>query len=503
MLIIKSMKKILIFILCVCVCFSALSKEPDSFKLNLIHTNDLHSHLLPFNDLSDCSMDSDCLGGFARIITFMEKEKSPISLFLDAGDRFTGTAFYTLFKSKFLLPLFQKMPYDAINLGNHEFDDNLSETVSFLKKWPVPVVVANLKINPKEDLFSLVKPSIVIEKENRKIGIIGLLTQETMVLGNEDISVLPFSDALTKEIESLKKQGVNIIIVLSHIGIDEDKKLAQQFPDIDSIVGGHSHSLLSNDSSISYASGPYPISEGKTLIVSAGMGGRFVGKLEADFNMAGEIIKYRGNTIPMNNQIPNNPAAERFINEAQKDMNAVLNEQITTFEKSFGFTPGTDYCSENCAVGTYLAETLHSAYPSVDGVLLNAGAIRRGFAAGPVSYRDLIEAYPFDNDAVLIQLTGKELKEYLAHGIAKYHKKGKTNEMLQTAGVKYDFSKEDKKITKVEINGKQIQPDKTYTFLTSSFLANGGDKYPKKAYQKVGHTVREILKSQMRKSAGK
>ena len=98
------------------------------FPLTIVHTNDLHSHLLPFNKSDDCSLDdANCLGGFARIVSFMkaEKKKNPGALFLDAGDRFTGTAFYSLTKSRFLLPLFQMMPYDAATLGNHEFDDNL------------------------------------------------------------------------------------------------------------------------------------------------------------------------------------------------------------------------------------------------------------------------------------------------------------------------------------------------------------------------------------------
>ena len=213
------MKKLFSLIFIVFLCCCTLNRSADTFTLNLVHTNDLHSHLLPFDNTHDCALDSDCLGGFARVVTFLKQNKAPNSLILDAGDRFTGTSFYTLTKSKMLLPLFKEMPYDTVTLGNHEFDDNLSETVSFLQKWQVPVVVANLKIAQKEDLFSLIKHSVILEKEGRKIGVIGVLTSETVVLDNHDISVTSVSNAVSKEMDFLKKQGVNIIVVLSHIGL--------------------------------------------------------------------------------------------------------------------------------------------------------------------------------------------------------------------------------------------------------------------------------------------
>ena len=134
------------------------------WTMTLIHTNDLHAHILPFNDYEDCVPDAPaCLGGFARLDTFLKEQRhlSPEAVILDAGDRFTGSAFYTLAKSQPLLPLFQSLPYDAVTLGNHEFDDNLSETVKFFTAWPVPVVVANLDMAPAEPLAALVQPVLI------------------------------------------------------------------------------------------------------------------------------------------------------------------------------------------------------------------------------------------------------------------------------------------------------------------------------------------------------
>ena len=482
-------------ILCGCV----LAKRSDSYSLTLIHTNDLHSHLLPFDESHDCSLTSDCLGGFARLKTFMIQEKDSHTLILDAGDRFTETSFYTLLKSKPLLPLFQQMPYDVITLGNHEFDDNLSETISFLQQWPVSVVAANLKMPKDNPLSLLVKPSVIVEKAGRKIGIIGVITQETMVLDHPKISVTSISEAVSKEIESLKGKGVNIIIVLSHIGLDADQQLAQDFPDIDVIVGGHSHSFLNNDSRIS-ANGPYPIAmnQGKTLIVTSGMGGQFIGQLQLVFDSKGDILEYQGNTIPMDSKIPNDPQAIRSIQQSQEEILAILSEPIITLPHGIGFSVDRNYCDKDCPIGQYLTKILHTAYPSIDGVLLNSGSIRRGFPAGQICYQHLIDVYPFDNSAVFIHLTGKELKGFLEHGIAQYRSDKKTNALLQTSGITYHFSASDKKIKDIFVNGKPVELAKNYTFLISSYLVEGGDGYPKKTYQKTGYTIREILKKQMK-----
>ena len=493
-----SMKKLFSLIFVVFLCCCGLNKQPDTFTLNLVHTNDLHSHLLPFDNTHNCALDSDCLGGFARVMTFLQQNKNPNSLILDAGDRFTGTSFYTLTKSKTLLPLFKEMPYDAVTLGNHEFDDNLSETVSFFQKWPVPVVVANLKISPKEDLFPLVKPSVVLEKEGRKIGIIGILTPETIVLDNHAIFVTSVSDAVSKEIEILKKQGVNIIVVLSHIGLTADKQLAKDFPEIDIIVGGHSHSLLSNDSAVS-SEGPYPVKIGKTLIVTSGMGGQFVGHLQAMFDLDGNIISHQGNTIPMNKKIPNNPYATKVIENAQKEIDSILNEPVAVLKESIDFTKGKNYCDKDCPIGKYITQTLHSAYPSADGVLLNSGSIRKGLPAGTILYQDLLDVFPFENDAVFVQLTGSKLKEFLEHGIAHYQPDTKTNALLQTSGIDYDFCPKDKKIKNILVKGQPLDLNKEYTILTASYLAAGGDNYPPKPYKETNANIRKILKQQMKK----
>ncbi|MBO6282073.1 MAG: bifunctional metallophosphatase/5'-nucleotidase [Alphaproteobacteria bacterium] len=494
------MKKIIFLLICVLLYGC---KQPENLKINLIHTNDLHAHLLPFNEYGDCTIDSqNCLGGFARITSFMLKEKQehPDSIILDAGDRFTGTAFYTLTKSRYLLPLFELMPYDAATLGNHEFDDNLSETVHFISRWHTPILAANILSSAKEPISQYIKPSKIIERDGRKIGIIGVTTPEINILGGAAIEITPIKQAIADEIQKLKNKQINIIIVLSHIGLTQDIKLAKALPDIDIIVGGHSHSLLTNDKSIAHRRGEYPmtVNKGKTLIVTCGMGGQYVGKLQAEFNADGEIISYNGDAVPMTVDTGVNPQATKIIANAQAELNNILSEKIIELPQSYGYTDGTDYCSQECPVGEYITFLLAQEYPEVDGVILNSGAVRSALPAGTITFNQILEVYPYDNPAVIIELSGKELKKFLRHGIAHYHKRGKTNELLQTSGISYAFTTDDKRIENVMIKGQPLDLNKKYKLLTSMFIANGGDRYPIKSYTETGSTVREIIVNQMK-----
>ena len=493
------MRKIIYLVI---ICLLVGCKPAENYTLSIVHTNDLHAHLLPFNDHEDCAPDSECLGGFARIAAFMnqEKKQNPATLFLDAGDRFTGTAFYALTKSRFLLPLFKMMPYDAAALGNHEFDDNLDETISFISQWPVPTVAANLKISPREKLYQHIRSSVVVEKNKRKIGIVGVITPEINVLGERQISVMPIKKSVAAEVKKLKRQKVDIIVVLSHIGLSEDVKLAKAVPDIDIIVGGHSHSLLINDKNnpIRRAGYPMVMNGGRTLIVSCGLGGQYVGKLQAEFDAKGHIIGFSGDAMAMSTAIPNDAQAEKIIDEASGYLQGVLHEKIATLPQTYGYTEGKNYCSEECAVGEYLSFLLAREHPKVDAVLINSGSIRSMLSAGEMTYSHLLDFYPYDSPAVILKLSGAELKNYLRHGIAHYHKRDKTNELLQTFGVQYAFTTDNKEVLNVKVGGKPLDMKKTYKVLTSLFLADGGDGYPMKPFEDTGLTIREILVKQLK-----
>lgn len=461
----------------------------DDFTLNLVHTNDLHAHIIPFNaEGKNCSAQTPCRGGFSKLKTLIDSQRNQHqnTIVLDAGDRFSGTVFYTLHKSQDLSTLMRQMNYDAMTVGNHELDDGLFELEKFVSAVQTPILSANIVFSNQTPLAKQIIPSIIIEKNKRKIGIIGSTTAElkTASAHGEEVEVLPILPQIQQEIDSLKRKGVNIIILLNHIGLDEDQKLATSLTDVDVIISAHTHSLLSNDITETKAEGPYPLVIQNTdkkpvLIVSAGIGGHHVGTLEILFDEKGIVQSFKGDTIPLDDKITPDSFMEEQIHTIEKQLNKTFNEPIFKASDVIAQTPNQLFCSESCFVGEVLTNALLSAVPEADISLINAGGIRSAIPNGQVTFQHLAQAYPFDSESVLVQMTGKELIDYLNQGLQQYVPNDRTNTFLQTAPLHYVFDEKKKTITHTSLNGKPLVLTQKYTLVMSSFLANGGDGFPK------------------------
>ena len=462
--------------------------QPDmTGTLSIIHTNDLHSHFLPSDSkYQDCDVKQDCLGGYARIKTFIEENRQDNTLVLDAGDRFSGTVFYTLRKSKDVLTLTDILHYDTITLGNHEFDDGVVELEKFAMALKTPIVSANVAFPKTSRLNKRIVPSVIISKNGLKIGVIGALTEGTKneTAKAQDVDVKAVIPAVRMEVEKLKQQQVNILIALTHIGIDKDLELASAIPDLDVIIGGHTHTLLSNNKHEEKAFASYPIAirhqnGSQTLIATSGIAGHYVGLLNIKFDEKGRILFFNGDTIRMDNQIKSDIGVSDKIADIESEIKTVIAEPIFEAKTTVHMTGDTNYCSENCYIGEVLTDALLNATQEyrADIALLNAGGIRAGFPEGQVAFRHIASAYPFDSNATIIQMNGKELLSYITHGIQKYNSDDRTNAFLQIAGGKYKFNPDTKKIDTVQIEGNPLKKDKIYRVIVPSFMAEGGDGF--------------------------
>ena len=154
------------------------------------------------------------------------------------------------------------------------------------------------------------------------------------------------------------------------------------------------------------------------------------------------------------------------------------------------------YCSENCYVGEVLTDMILSAAKNdrADIALLNAGGIRAALPAGALTLRHIAAAYPFDSDAVLVQMSGQELMEYISFGLKKYRPDDRTNAFLQIAGGSYQFCPKTKTVTKLTVAGKSVQYNKSYHVILSSFLADGGDGFmPQKPLKTYKISIRDMM----------
>lgn len=493
------MKKLVYFYFVFLCLFFPLTVTANTTTLHIAHTNDLHAHLAPFDaNGQECQeiTQPTCLGGYARIKTLISNLRKQHSnlIFLDAGDRFSGTPFYALRKSQDIARLTESLKYDAMTLGNHDLDDGLEELSRFSKVVSAPIIAANVSFPPSSPLSQRITSSQIITRNGKKIGIIGILTPETKIecTGAKNVIFKDITNTLKKHVSDFSKQGIDIIIVLSHIGLDADKELAKQIPNIDIIVGGHSHSFLSNDSSDENRDGPYPIvieseNKDKTLIVTAGMGGRVVGLLHAVFDSWGHIIEFSGNPIKITNDISMDPNMKKEIDAVSAQLEKILNTPVIISKIPVSLTPDKGFCGLSCHIAEVLTTALLKSGKknNVDVALLNAGGIRAGFPIGQISYRHIIQVYPFNSAVILVEMTGAELKEYIAHGIKKYTPNTRTNALIHPAGLTYTFNSKTKQITEILIQGKPLSLHKKYRVLLPAFLADGGDGFPVQEEQQV------------------
>ena len=235
------------------------------YSLTILHTNDFHARFEPISKYdSGCSSEDNaegkCFGGSARLVTAVAeaRARSNNSILVDGGDQFQGTLFYTYYKGTLAAEMMNKLGYDGMTVGNHEFDDGPEVLRGFMDAVDFPVLMSNADVTKEAFLADALKKSVIIERGGEKIGMIGLTPEDTDELASPGDNIT-FSDpvaAVQGEVDALTVQGVNKIIVLPHSGFGVDKRVAAETTGVDVIVGGHSNTFLSNTSD--RAEGPYP-----------------------------------------------------------------------------------------------------------------------------------------------------------------------------------------------------------------------------------------------------
>ena len=227
-------------------CAMAGNVSAEEFRITILHTNDTHSH----HEAQGRSGD----GGAARQATVIKdvRAQAENTLLLDAGDRFTGTLFHKYYEGTDNVKVMNALGYDAMALGNHEFDNGLEVLETFATGVNFPVLSANTDFGTLEKLATAVPGSTVLDVNGEKVGIIGLVTAVTpeITINFPNKDEITWSDdyaaAVNKEAAELKAGGVNKIILVTHIGLGLDKAVAAKTTDVDVIVGGHSHTVVSS-----------------------------------------------------------------------------------------------------------------------------------------------------------------------------------------------------------------------------------------------------------------
>lgn len=244
-------------------------------KLTLLQTSDVHSRIEPINQKGDRNFDQ---GGFVRRTTFIKqfRKNTPDMLLFDCGDISQGTPYYNMFQGEVEIKMMNEMGYDAMTIGNHEFDFDLDNMARLFKMAKFPVVCANYDVDATV-LKGLVKPYVILKRNGLKIGVLGLGCKlEGMVQANKCVGVV-YKDpiAVANQVAAqLKEQGCDVIICLSHLGVQMDERLVAKTRNIDIVLGGHSHTFMKGPRT-------YLNTDGKNVsIMHTGKSGIYVGQLD-------------------------------------------------------------------------------------------------------------------------------------------------------------------------------------------------------------------------------
>ncbi|WP_370283653.1 bifunctional UDP-sugar hydrolase/5'-nucleotidase [Pseudooceanicola sp.] len=455
------------------------------FPLTILHTNDFHARFEPISKYdSGCSAEDntagECFGGAARLVTAIKeaRERAENSILVDGGDQFQGTLFYTYYKGKLAAEMMNKLGYDGMTVGNHEFDDGPEVLRGFMDALDFPILMSNADVSGEPLLADVLKKSVVIDVNGEKVGLIGLTPQDTDELASPGPNVI-FTDpagAVQHEVDRMTEEGVNKIVVLSHSGYNVDKRVAENTTGVDVIVGGHTNTLLGD---MDGAEGPYPTMVGDTAIVSAYAYGKFLGELNVLFDDEGNIKEASGAPIIMDAAVTEDQTTVDRIAEAAKPLDEIRNKVVAETTEAIDGDKNACRTGE-CQMGNLVADAMLARVKDqgIDVAIANGGGLRASIDSGEVTMGEVLTVLPFQNTLSTFQTKGSVIVEALENGVSQLE--DVAGRFPQVAGLSFTFdpaAEPGSRISDVMVDGAPIEPEKTYGVVTNNYVRNGGDGY--------------------------
>lgn len=464
--------------------------------LTILHTNDFHSRIEPISKYnSGCGEEDnaagECFGGSARMITAVNtaRAEAPNSILVDGGDQFQGSLFYTYYKGQAAAKMMNAIGYDAMTVGNHEFDDGPEVLRGFIDTIEFPILLANADVTQEPSLNGVLLPSTILERGGEKVGLIGITPRDTSILAKPgpNIRFIDPVPAVVAEVAKLQAWGVTRIIALSHSGYGVDQRIASKVDGIDVIVGGHSNTFLSNTSD--RADGPYPTwvttpDGGRTAIVQAYAYGKYLGRLDVTFDADGVVTEATGEPILIDGQVAEDAAVKAQVTALAQPLEEVRTKVVA---QSAGAIDGDrKSCrAQECQMGNLVADALvdRTKGQGVTMAIVNGGGLRASIDAGPITMGEVLSVLPFQNVLSTFGLKGSDIVAALEHGVSEIE--GGAGQFPQVSGLRFmvdlSVAPGEGRVSMVEVaegdGWAEIDADKVYLVATSDFLRNGGDGY--------------------------
>lgn len=523
------------------------SNDHQALVLTVAHINDTHSQLdaksgyvfADINEDGEADKIYASFGGYPRLAKKIAMVRETVAeeggnlAVLHGGDAFQGSMYFTLNRGQANADLLSDIGLDAMTIGNHEFDLGNEALADFVAKVSFPILAANMDASGAPDLDAQqnLKRYIIKEYNGEKVGIFGLVLEGMAGISSpgEDIKFMPEIETAQKMVDELQAEGVNKIIMVSHIGVLKDQAVAKAVNGIDLIVGGHSHSLLEGDDyaqQVSNADG-----SGKTCIVQAGELGEALGLVEIKFTAEGKIEscgggnvllasdyfrhKYDGENKEQLTQEDGQDVADYIdgkanieIVEEDADMRAKIDTVYKPVVEAFNSKvvaqvsqdlghvriPGDD--THGSQLAPLVAEAFYERL-DVDFTIQNAGSVRIPLPQGDLTAGKILgELMPFGNTLVSFKLSGEKVRETLEYVINSATDNGETyvsdGSFPYVGHMRYTYLGDNAKGERITVldykttEGEWValENDKLYSVGTNAYIAGGKDNY-------IGFTERE------------
>ena len=468
------------------------------YQLNILHIKDLHSRIEAINKSdSTCSAaeagKNECFGGIARVKSAIDAARTQLGananiLVLDAGDQFQGSLFYTQYKSGPVAEFMNGIGFDAMAIGNHEFDDGPAELLKLINAATFPVISGNTKIADGSELKDKFKGYIIKDMGGQKVAVVSVLAKDTNETSSPGDKVT-FEDEieyLKGAVKEIQDQGVNKIVVLSHVGYVKDQEIARSVDGIDVIVGGHSHTLLS--STDPKAAGPYPTLVKNPAgvdvpIVTAYAYSKYLGDLKVTFDDNGVVKSAEGAPKLLDASVTPDEAFTKRVTELAGPLEALKQKEIGSTESAVDGS--REMCrAKECTMGNLVADALLDRVKD-QGVTIafqNGGGLRASIDAGTVTMGEVLTVLPFQNSIATFQLKGSDVVAALENGVGQIEEGA--GRFSQVAGMKYTFDRSKpagSRIVSVEVKEGDafvpLDPAKTYSAVANNYTRSGGDGY--------------------------
>ncbi|MFB2979817.1 bifunctional metallophosphatase/5'-nucleotidase [Microseira sp. BLCC-F43] len=431
-------------------------------RFTILHSNDMHGDFLAE---ATGSAEGHVIGGMSLLSGYINKVRQTEKnvLFVISGDMLQGSTIDSEYQGLSTIEIMNYLAPDVVTLGNHELDYGLPHLLFLEKLANFPIVNANLYV--KKYNRRLMQPYLILNVDGFDIMFIGIVTEEALKTLKRDRSIGTFinlEDAAAevgKICNAYKNDDIDLTIILTHIGFEEDKKLAAMLDPawgVDMIIGGHSHTFLEQ-----------PAEVNNILIAQAGVGtdqiGRFDIVVDDDTN---SIVEWKWQLLPVDNNLADpDPEIEKLIASFKEEVDRKYNRLMGRLSRKLTH-PKREQETE---LGNLIAD-IFAQLDNLDVVFVASGAIRGKELGPPVTLSDLRTVFPYKNSLYKFRVTGVQLTQIFAHIMRPENRiQGQSQYMQVNQGIKAVYNDAEKRVESLSIKGQAVQEEQHYTICIDDY----------------------------------